>query len=178
MNKLKNLLFLFLSIFVLTGCIRAVRARYYEDSNHQSLQLSPRGLPLIFLTEGAREIALADFDYLATIIMENAPVQLVVERRFDFTMAELLRDIRYTIYAMEPVESMHSYIMSNGFAFDSTDLLPTDDRELAAHYLSSLLFYTFYFQASLEGLGHLNLREFRDYGARLRVYFVYGGGGA
>ena len=89
-------------------------------------------------TEGAVEIALADFDFIAAAIMENLPTRGAFERRFEEDMSELLADVRNFIAAGNPQSAWTA-------VFWGEDWLepPTDDLTMAADYLGSLLIHVF-----------------------------------
>lgn len=149
----------FFLVFALTAC----RNNTVETEVYPEIEVGQLGFPLLNLTSAARDYALADFDYLAEILLDNTPSLVIIERRWNLTLAELLDDVRSMIYNYEPVESLHHLLMGEDFADFSLDL-PTDDLELAAHYLSSLLFWL---SVDLGGIGHLGPRDFPTYWEQL-----------
>lgn len=111
---------------------------------------SDRDFPLIYLTDAAREIALEDFDYLANVLLDNAPTQLVMPRLFGgLTFEDILDFYRGLIETMEPMESLHFIVMGED---DFIEEMPTDDLELAGKYLATLLFWMSF---ELDFIGHM-----------------------
>ena len=147
-----------LPIFLLVGC----RGNPFADTT----ELGPNRLPLIFLTEEARDIVLEDFDYLTELLLENVPSQLVLERRFGVSFEFVLSFMRESIYEMEPIESIHFLIMGED---DPSPQRPTDARELAAEYLSSVLLWLTF---DLEGLGHLAPQTLEGYRELLEIHLA------
>jgi len=121
-------------------------------------------LPLIHLTPEACEIVLEDFNYLAEIILANMPAQVLAPLRVQMQMVNFLNSFRHRIVNFHPVQSLHSFLVGYEFAFGSTEPMPTDDRELAAHYLSSLLYWL---GLDIGSLGHLGPRDFATYWEQL-----------
>ncbi|MCL2420244.1 MAG: S41 family peptidase [Defluviitaleaceae bacterium] len=101
---------------------------------------------VIYLTPGARNIALADFDYLVDMILEVAPSQNIIERRFDMTAADFFEFYRRLISAEMPIISILSVIDPENW-----EAAPTTDLRLAADYIFSV---TFALSMELEWLGH------------------------
>jgi len=163
--KLKNLLctIIFL-IFILVAC---TNEPIYDETTDQietdyetvdESMAEPADLyPMIHLTEEARDLVLEDFDYLVKIILENAPSQVIFERRFDILLEDRLAEMRETIYNMEPIMSMYAILMGE---FISSGDSPIETREFAARYLSTLLLR---FAMNIEGLGHLGPRDLQVY---------------
>jgi len=167
-----------LSLFVFAACTNDVDSDEYEESDSETLEetlendyetldedeesdyetsddaleeraeLGPNGFPLIYLTEEARDIVLEDFDYLTELMLENAPQQGIFLRRFDISLEDALMILRNEIYTMQPVESVHFFLMGEDMPNDE---LSTEARYLAAEYLASLLMW---FQIEIESLGH------------------------
>ena len=125
------------------------------------------GFPLIHLTDEAREIALSDFDYLATFMLENAPQQGIYARRFGTTLEADLLEMQQRIYCQEPVQAFHFLLMLEDdadFPEDPSDIpIPSPDqpRELAAEYLSSMLLWYAVFE--IEQLGHFGPQPLEMY---------------
>ena len=124
------------------------------------------GFPLIHLTEEARAIALEDFDYLADLLLENAPSQVVLERRFGISLEEVLAFMREGIYEMDPIECLHFLLMGED---DPREQRPTDPLELAGEYLSTLLLWLAF---DLEGLGHLAPQSLMGYKEMLEIHLA------
>jgi len=124
------------------------------------------GLPLIHLTEEAREIALEDFDYLAQRLLENAPSQIIIERRFGVSLEWVLDFLRDEIYSMEPLESLHFLLMGEE---DAPEEFSTDPLALAGEYLSSLLLWLTF---DLDGLGHLGPQSLAGYREMLEIHLA------
>jgi len=122
------------------------------------LELGPNGFRMIHLTEEARDIALEDFDYLLDIILDNAPSQGIVYRRFGFSLEEFLAFMRELIYDMEPIESFTSLLLGERW-----DEIPDDPRYIAADYLTSFLFSMSVFD--LDGIGHFGPTDLEGYEA-------------
>ena len=187
---MKKIFFIFLSAFVLTACTRPSVTDYQNNQQNEitndinqeevieaphcnidakmeipvDVQLSDTNLPLIYLTAEACQLVLTDFDYLAEIIIANMPAQVIAPSRLGMQMDELLNVFRDWIVNFEPIESLHSFAMNGYVSWGDTSPLPTDDRELAAHYLSSLLFWL---SIEVDSLGHLSPRIFDTYWEQL-----------
>jgi len=119
-------------------------------------EFGPNGFRMIHLTEEARDIALADFDYLVEIILENAPTQGIVYRRFGVTLEEYLGFVREHIYEMIPMESFTSLILDERW-----DTIPNDPLYIAADYLNSLLLIVAVFE--LDQIGHFGPLTLESY---------------
>ena len=161
-------LMIILSFFVFAACTngsneyeendnetaREVEENGYEPSDENNdeasgeIEFGAHGLPLIHLTEEAREIVLEDFDYLTEVMLENAPQQGIFDRRFNISLEELLMGLRQSIEEMEPIESLHFLLMGEEMP---SGQMPTGARYIAADYLSSLLLW---FQFEVGSLGH------------------------
>jgi len=102
---------------------------------------------VITLTPEARDIALYDFDYLVSIVLETVPTQNIIYRRLGVTAADFFAAHRQTIYDMTPMPSI-LYLMDPERWTDA----PEDDLSIAADYLYSILFFI---QRELGNLGHL-----------------------
>ena len=113
------------------------------------LNVLDTGLPRIYLTEGAREIVLDDFDFLTAQIIENAPAQMVIESRNNMTIEEFFEVERQWIIDNDSIQSFHFYLMGETYP---TEIFPTDDEGIAEIFLSSLLFSITIEQ---ESIGHL-----------------------
>jgi len=129
-------------------------------------QFGHNGLPLIFLTEEARDIALLDFDYLTVLLLENAPSQVVVERRFGISLEWILEFLRDSIYNMEPIESLHFLLMGEE---EPVEEFSTDPVILAGEYLSSLLLWLAF---DFESLGHLGPQSLAGYQEMLEIHLA------
>jgi len=130
-------------------------------------EVGPNGLPLIYLTEEARTIALEDFDYLSELLLDNVPSQVVVERRFGVSLEFVLAFMRGSIYNMEPIEAIHFLIMGED---DPREEMPTEARALAAEYLSSMLLWLTF---DLEGLGHLGPQSLEGFTEALEIHLAF-----
>jgi len=86
------------------------------------------------LNEESKAIVLSDFEYLAEILIENAPFHGPLYRRFDITMEELLDNMRQWIKEMRPMLSFTTLGLG-----DRWEAEPTDDLYRAADYLYTLL---------------------------------------
>lgn len=168
-----SLLLLLLSIFTLAACTNneatdVSETSYTEPSETEVAQLEfgMHGLPLIHLTEEARDLVLEDFDYLAEQLLANAPTQVVVERRFDVSFEDVLAHMRNSIEQMEPIESLHFIMMGEE---EPRETMPTDARSIAADYLSSLLLW---FTFDLEFLGHLSPQPLESYVEMLEIHLA------
>ena len=182
MKKLLPFMFV-LSLFLLVACtsdpyelslteesknITEVIENDYETLDGNNIDRADFGsnlLPLIHLTEESRDLVLEDFDYLVEIILENTPSQGIFERRFNVSLKNYLAEMRETIYNMDPIESLHSVLMGEEPEILSGEV-PTEAREVAAHYLSSLLLW---FSFDIGGLGHLGPRDFPIYWEQLET---------
>jgi len=173
MEKFKwLLLFVVLSIFTLVACTNNEDPYIYEENGYLTeveenrAEVGPNGLPLIYLTEEARDIALEDFDYLSDLLLENVPSQVVLERHFGVSLELVLAFMRENIYNMEPIESLHFIIMGED---DPSDEMPTEARALAAEYLSSVLLWLTF---DLEGLGHLGPTPLMGFTEALEIHLA------
>jgi len=128
--------------------------------------VGPHGFPLIQLTDASRDIALEDFEYLAELMLENVPSQVVVERRFGAPLEDILDFMRDSIVNMDPIESLHFIIMGEEYP---TGELPTEDLEIAADYLSSLLLWL---TIDLQGLGHLSPQTLEGFAEMLEIHLA------
>jgi len=162
-----------LLIFTLAGCVNDEDSNTYEEDDYETNEgettrdvVGPNGFPLIYLTEEARDIALEDFDYLTELLLENVPSQVVVARRFGVSLADVLAFMRDGIENMDPVESLSFIIMGED---DPSDEAPTEDREIAAEYLSSLLLWLTF---DLEGLGHLRPQDLTGFAEMLEIHLA------
>ena len=139
----------------------------YDQSNgDEDIEVGLHGFPLIELTEAARDIALEDFEYLADLMLENVPSQVVVERRFGLSLEEILEMMHDSIVNMVPIESLHFILM--GYEEPSGEL-PTEDLEIAADYLSSLLLWLTF---DLQGLGHLSPQSLEGFAEMLEIHLA------
>jgi len=117
------------------------------------------GLTRLYLTEEARDLVLYDFDFVINAIIENTPWESVINRRFDTDFLLYAEAIRHQIYTMTP------FVIPVNLAFyEETRGAPIyeilfpiregdDPRDMAATYLSYLLFY--WMVNSFEGIGHM-----------------------
>lgn len=156
MRKYKWILGPITLLFLLVACDSPTNPEIYGIN----------GLPLIYLTDEAREIVLEDFDYLAQLLLENAPSQVVLERRFGVTLERVLEVMREDIYKMRPIECLHFLLMDEA---DPRDERPVDELELARAYLSSLLLWLSF---DLEGLGHLGPQSLMAYQEMLEIHLA------
>ena len=170
LKKIKFLLIVSLSVFLLVACSNGdgESDSYDEtettqqdneteaDQQTDNSERGPFGLPLIHLTEEARDIVLEDFDYLATFILENAPTVEIAYRRLGTSLSDLLDSHRERIEQMEPVESFSSMLLENRFDENQTDV-----RDIAADYLFSVLIELGILE--LEGLGHMMPRVTEEF---------------
>jgi len=152
------LLLIVLPVFTLVACV--------NNEEESRTEVGPHGLPLIHLTEAARDIVLEDFDYLVELLLENVPSQAVLERRIGASLEDVLAFMRGNIIALEPVESLHFIIMGED---EPSDEMPTDARELAAEYLATLLLWLTF---DLDGLGHLAPQTLGGYTEALEIHLA------
>ena len=101
----------------------------------------------IELTPEALEIALQDFTYLTRKILEVAPAQNIIYRRFGISAEVFFFLWRQIIISNEPMPSLLSY-----FEPERWGDAPTDDLSIAADYLFTILALI---SMELHGLGHL-----------------------
>ena len=94
---------------------------------------------MAYLTEAARDIVLADFDYLVEVILQNLPTQGVFARRFGVTLEDILADVRAEI--IMPMVMLPAW--GSVFLGDAWQDAPTDDLAIAADYLYALLIEVF-----------------------------------
>ncbi|MCL2559289.1 MAG: S41 family peptidase [Turicibacter sp.] len=172
MKKFKKVwLAVFLMLFVLGACTPSDSDEGVDENGYEVnengydeedlAEFGPRGLPLIYLTTEARDIVLEDFDYLAEIMLTNAPQQGIFERRFGLSLEEVLVFLRDEIYYMVPIESVHFLLMDEDWPTDTSGVASADEpRYLAAQYLSSFLMW---FAIDVEGLGHFGPQDIRSY---------------
>jgi len=120
-----------------------------------------------YLTEEARDIALYDFEYMITAILENSPWDSVLDRsvldkmELDFyTYASIFRGF---IKAMEPltITVLDEELLHASFPIKTDD----DARSIAANYLFALL--AFEFAPPLMNIGHLGPRTLSMYTSQL-----------
>ena len=107
-----------------------------DESDEDRALFVPSWFSLTTVTAGERDMILEDLDYLAEIMLENAPTLGVFERRFDITMEDALADMRYGIYNLEVSDH------------NTTE---EKDREAAANNLYRLLVW---FEEMVERMGH------------------------
>jgi len=136
-----QLLFTFLAVFLMTACSSNETVDIEDVEEYAEItdevETGAHGLPLIHLTEEARDIVLEDFDYLAYEILQNAATRGVFYRRFEITLEEYLEILREHIEDMEPVQTVATILLGEHW-----EEMPTDDPlYLAAEYLTSLLFW-------------------------------------
>jgi len=101
---------------------------------------------IITLTPVARDIALADFDYFVAKVIEVAPTQNIIYRRFGWDAVDFFAFYREFIYNKVPLPSILSVIEPERWA-DA----PTDDISIAADYILTITVFITY---ALDGLGH------------------------
>jgi hypothetical protein len=115
------------------------------------------------LTEQARDIALADFDYLIDFIVGNTPWDSVITRGLGFGFAEHAALHRGFIESMEPL----TLVVAD--ADEIRTVFPIQEgecaRSLAANYLFLLLANSF--APPLMGVGHLGPRTLDIYTAQI-----------
>jgi len=123
-----------------------------------------RGVYWLTLTEEARDIVLADFDYLVDFIMLNTPWDSVVQRSLSHGMrlgrvSLMVRDI---IVNRRPID----ITVEGDYFWDWFIMHPGDDAHtLAANYLYALLVY--YYAPMFSGVGHLGVRTLGRYTTQL-----------
>jgi hypothetical protein len=144
----------FLSIFImiailLPGMAFAVSADEAEAAAVEEIDiLALLGVTrMVSLTEEAQKIALEDFDFLADYILQTAPTQNIVYRRFGISMEEYLGYLRQNITDNVPIPSLAFLGLGDDWIEE-----PEDAVGLAADYLGSLLIFM---SSELGGLGHL-----------------------
>jgi len=126
---------------------------------------------VLHLTEDARDIALYDFDYLVTAILENSPWESVINRRFDTDFRGHMAYLRQAIQNMRPVrfaESLEEFYARTGSEMGDVwfPIRDNDDpRYIAATYLSYFLLFEMW---AFEGIGHLFPRDLRMYRIQYR----------
>ena len=107
-------------------------------------------LRYVTLTPEAMEIALEDFDYLVHKILEVAPAQNILYRRYGVTAAEYFAHWRQVINDNIPLPSILSYLEPERWGE-----VQTDDLYIAADYLFTVLVII---SEELGGLGHLGVQ--------------------
>jgi len=127
-----------------------------QENAREEAERGPAGFRMIHLTEEARDIALADFDYLVEIILENAPTQGIIYRRMGVTVEEFFERARDHIYEMRPMESFTSLIIDERW-----EEIPDDPLYLAADYLTTFLLWMSAFD--LDGIGHFGPQSLESY---------------
>ena len=99
------------------------------------------------LTPEAMEIALADFDYLVAKILDVAPTQNIIYRRWGVTAADYFAFWREVIYENVPMPSVMSLLDPERWGDEQTDVL-----YIAADYLFGALFLL---SVDIGSLGHM-----------------------
>ena len=130
----------FALLVALVLAISAVSAVAYAQNPEEG----PR---LIILTHEARDIALADFDYIAAAIMEVAPTQNIIYRRLGVDAPTFFAAIREDIYEKTPFPSFLSL-----FDPERWGEAPTDDLYIAADYVFTVALLVAF---ELGSLGHM-----------------------
>jgi len=122
---------------------------------------------MVALTPEARDIALADFDYLVDVIMQVAPSINVLQRRTGFCAEDFFSIWRQVIYDNIPVPSKTAMMIDDRWVYESDDA-----RYRAADYLFSLLGQLMF---QLDGLGHFSpqpsfMAEFEFFASAITVH--------
>lgn len=156
--KIKRLLTIVLTLIIAHAPTTAFAA---QSSNNTLPQLLANALQvqadtyddhrMITLTAEAKEIVLYDFDYLVAKILDVAPVQNVIFRRFGITLDEYFAEWREIISENTPMVSILSILYPERWGDE-----PADDISLAADYLFACLYWITY---ELGGLGHLSVQH-------------------
>ena len=107
------------------------------------------------LTKEARDIVLSDFEYLAEILIQNAPFQGSLYRRLGFTLEEHLDITRHLIKSMRPIPSFTVRGLGERWEGELTD-----DLYKAADYLYSLLAMLGFAVESIGHMGPMRAEEF------------------
>ena len=102
---------------------------------------------IIAPTDEAIEIALADFDYMVAIILENLPAQGMGNRRFGAELGEFFGLIREFVAYGEPNHAWTSLLWGENWQDAQTDTVM-----MAADYLASILIEI---NAMLGGFAHM-----------------------
>ncbi|MCL2170875.1 MAG: S41 family peptidase [Defluviitaleaceae bacterium] len=106
------------------------------------------------LSAEARDLALADFDFLIDLILDNSPWDSVAYRALGLDFHEMAYILRYLIYHKIPLEFP---IIPGLFQIHRG----MDARSAAANYLAHLLLFNM--AIPLEGIGHLQPRDLTMY---------------
>jgi hypothetical protein len=111
------------------------------------------------LCEEARDLALDDFLYMISFILNNSPWDSVVYRAFGIDFIELAEFYQGMIETMEPfsVFTPHEEFLRTFFPLQDGD----SPREKAANYLFALLLYGF--ASELMAIGHMMPRTLDMY---------------
>ena len=161
MEKTKLAMIVLVLILVMVAAPVTVFAAQSDTIQQKSLDLTfdvptPEelaailGLRMVTLTPEARDIALADFDYLTDKIIQVAPTQNILYRRSGISMEDYFGVMRQEIYNMTPIPSFTILLIDERWADESEEA-----RYLAADYLASLLLIM---ELELDGLGHMGVQ--------------------
>jgi len=112
------------------------------------------------LTEEARDIALADFDYLVNFTLANSAWDNIIYRRLGIDFDAHVAEHRYVIENMLPITVPY---LPQHFPLRDCD----EPESIAANYLINLL--NFSFAAPFQGIGHLGVRDLTMYRMLLAV---------
>jgi len=108
-------------------------------------------LRLVTLTPEAQDLVLYDLDYLFTKILEIAPTQNILQRRFGIGAEDFFAIYKNFVYENTSLPSLMSILDPVRWEEESTDTL-----YIAADYIFTLLFLM---QMELGGLGHFTIQD-------------------
>ena len=139
-----------------------------ETQDTQEAQEGPFDhLRMITPTPGAIEIALADFDYIAEIILETLPTRGVFDRRFPGELTLFLDLARNLIEEGHPQPAFIDMEILWGAV---RDYPATDDLGIAAEYLYSVLLHTF--GLVLGSFGHMGPQSASEFERLLTLALI------
>ncbi|MCL2198532.1 MAG: S41 family peptidase [Defluviitaleaceae bacterium] len=138
---------------------------YMQQSDLIALQLGFFGTEIVtfHLTEEARDLALYDFDFMVNVTLENSVWDNIIYRRLGIDFDAYVAQFRELIETMTPIEAMY---LPEHLPIRGGD----DPRDMAADYLSHLLFQQFI--APFGGIGHLAPRELMMYRILLSAFSI------
>jgi len=125
------------------------------DATHSPFEMITLELP-----PEARDIALADFDYLVSFTLANSVWDNVIYRRLGVDFEAHVAVHRESIENMVPITVPH---IPQHIPIRDCD----EPLSVAANYLVSLL--AFSFEGPFQGIGHLGIRELTMYRALLTI---------